>query len=170
MRTVRTRRGVVPATGYFEWQVGPDGKKRPLFIHDGRGAPLALAALWDRWHGPDGALIESFAVITRAASGFLEAIHNRMPFELRSADVERWLSPEAATAEQLADVLGCEPDVAHLTSHPVSALANSPKNDGPECIAEAQDSPEPRRLQRQLDLFESLAAAPSRARSGSRTR
>jgi putative SOS response-associated peptidase YedK len=165
-RALRTRRGVVPATGYFEWQITQGGKKRPLFIHDRAHKPLALAALWDRWHGPDGEVFESFAVITRPASGFLEAIHSRMPFELRPADIERWLSPAASTPDELASVLGAAPDVAHLESRPVSALANSPKNDGPECIEEAQDTPEPEQRQRQLELFEIVAGGPARRQSG----
>jgi putative SOS response-associated peptidase YedK len=158
-RALRSRRGVVPVTGYFEWQAGQDGRKQPLFIHQGHGKPLALAALWDRWHGPDGEVVESFAVITRPAQGPLCAIHSRMPFELRPQDVERWLSPRTATPDELASVLRAEATVEHLQTRPVSSLANSPKNDSPECVDEAR---EPQRLKRQLDLFESIASAPPR--------
>jgi putative SOS response-associated peptidase YedK len=169
-RALRSRRGIVPVTGYIEWQTTADGKKRPLFIHDKDGKPIALAALWDRWRGPEGERIESFAVLTRPSSGFLTAIHSRMPLELQPQDIERWLSPETSTPQDLAPVLHAEPHVEHLRSQLVSQLANSPQNDGPECIAEAADTPEPQRLQRQLDLFESIATAPSRRRAGSRTR
>src|SRR5690606_10294362 len=38
------RRAVVPATGYYEWQVTDDGKV-PLFIHPAGGEPLLFAGL-----------------------------------------------------------------------------------------------------------------------------
>jgi len=169
-RALRSRRGVVPVSGYFEWRAGANGKKQPLFIHDQSGKPLALAALWDRWRGPDGEVVESFAVITRPAAGFLEAVHSRMPLSLPPEHVERWLSPDAATPQELEAVLSRRPDVESLTAQAVSALANSPKNDGPECLAEAQESAEPERQQRQLELFESIASAPARASGRSRSR
>lgn len=168
-RALRTRRAVVPVTGYFEWQPAANGKKQPVFIHDSDGKPMALAAVWDRWRNAEGQRIESFAVITRPSAGFLTGIHSRMPFELQPEDIERWLSPEASTPGDLAHVLQAEPRVDHLTSQAVSALANSPQNDGPECIAPAEDTPEPQRLQRQLELFENIASAVPRRR-GARTR
>ena len=169
-RALRTRRGIVPVTGYFEWQASANGKKQPLFIHDASDKPLALAAVWDRWRNPEGQRIESFSLITRASAGFLTDIHSRMPFELQPEDIERWLSPQSATPRELERVLHAEPQVEHLRCRPVSALANSAQNDGPECLEPPQDTPEPQRLQRQLELFESISAAPSKRRTRTGTR
>jgi len=163
---VEARRGIVPASGYFEWRATAQGK-RPVFIHDARGQALALAALWDQWRSPDGDVVDSFAVLTRPAVGFLTDIHTRMPFALRPEDVETWLNPEDQPLRAFDDVFSAAADVAHYVGRPVSALANSPRNDVPECIAPATE-PEPSVIapvQRQLELFESIAATPRAARS-----
>jgi putative SOS response-associated peptidase YedK len=154
------RRGIVPANGYFEWRTTPHGK-RPVFIHDSRGQALALAALWDRWHGPSGETIESFALITRPSVGLLADIHSRMPFTLRPQDVEAWLASGAQPLNALSGILGAAADVDHLVGRQVSALANSPRNDGPECIAEAAEPPAASET-RQLDLFDNIRSHPPR--------
>jgi putative SOS response-associated peptidase YedK len=158
---LQARRGIIPASGYFEWRATAQGK-RPVFIHDPRGQALALAALWEQWRDPSGELIRSFAVLTRSSEGFLKDIHNRMPCVLQPSDVETWLAPDAPPLPKLASILEAAADVKRLTGRWVSALANSPRNDGPECIAEA---PEPEAqpesaAERQLALFEGIAAAP----------
>jgi putative SOS response-associated peptidase YedK len=163
---LQARRGVIPASGYFEWRATAHGK-RPVFIHDPRGQALALAALWEQWRDPNGELIRSFAVLTRSAEGLLKDIHNRMPCVLRPDDIEPWLDPEAPPLPKLASILQAADDVEHLALRWVSALANSPRNDGPECIAEA---PEPgaqleSAAERQLALFEGISAAPRRRRA-----
>ena len=158
---LQSRRGVIPASGYFEWRATAHGK-RPVFIHDPRGQALALAALWEQWRNPNGELIRSFAVLTRAAHGFLTEIHDRMPCVLRPQDVEAWLDPEQPPLPKLASILQASGELEHLARRWVSALANSPRNDGPECIAEA-DEPEPQlaaAAERQLALFEGIAGAP----------
>jgi SOS response associated peptidase (SRAP) len=40
---------VMPAAGFYEWQVQPDGTKQPYFIQPaGDGEVFSIAALWDR--------------------------------------------------------------------------------------------------------------------------
>lgn len=158
---LQARRGIIPASGYFEWRATAHGKQ-PVFIHDPRGQALALAALWEQWRDPNGERIRSFAVLTRSSEGFLKDIHNRMPCVLQPSDIESWLDPEAPPLPKLASILEAAGDVKHLTGRWVSPLANSPRNDGPECIAEAPEpeaQPEPA-AERQLALFEGIAAAP----------
>lgn len=156
---VHERRGVVPATGYFEWRMTAQGK-RPVFIHDARGHALALAALWGRWRNPAGELVESFAVITRPSAGFIADIHSRMPLALHPEDIELWLASGDQPIETLTSILTSPPEMAHLVGRPVSALANSPRNDGPECIAVAEEPTRAAQVQRQLDLFETIQESP----------
>jgi putative SOS response-associated peptidase YedK len=158
------RRCIVPVTGYYEWQ-RVAGAKRPLFIHDAQGAPILLAGVWERWHSPQGDIIESFAILTRASEGFLRDIHARMPLEVPQAQVERWLDPAEQSPSALAPILNAGPEVAHLAAYEVSALVNSPKNDAPECMAESSTLPDAQRGQ--LDLFERTPVArPRHARAG----
>jgi putative SOS response-associated peptidase YedK len=158
---LQARRGIIPANGYFEWRATAHGK-RPIFIHDPRGQALALAAIWESWRDPNGERIRSFAVLTRSSQGFLCEIHDRMPCVLRPEDVEAWLDAEQPALPKLASILHASGEVEHLVGRWVSALANSPRNDGPECIAEAAE-PEAAAApaaERQLALFEGIAAAP----------
>jgi putative SOS response-associated peptidase YedK len=160
-QALQARRGIVPASGYFEWRATAHGK-RPVFIHDARGQALALAALWERWRDPSGEWIRSFSIITRPSEGFLSEVHNRMPFILPPAEVDPWLAVGEQPVHEISRILQTPADVARLLGRPVSALANSPRNDGPECIAEAGPEPDPpaSAAQRQLELFEGISAAP----------
>jgi len=72
------RRCLVPADGYYEWQVRARGPKQPFFIHDERSRPLAFAGLYEDWNGPDGP-VRSCTICTMDARGDLGRIHDRMP-------------------------------------------------------------------------------------------
>jgi putative SOS response-associated peptidase YedK len=48
----RTRRALVPASGYFEWQAGADGPKTPFYLHPEDEGPIAMAALYEWWWPP----------------------------------------------------------------------------------------------------------------------
>jgi putative SOS response-associated peptidase YedK len=59
-RSFATKRCLVPADGFYEWQVvappsTPKGrpKKQPVFIHRRDGEPMAFAGLWSVWKIPD---------------------------------------------------------------------------------------------------------------------
>jgi putative SOS response-associated peptidase YedK len=124
----RGQRCVVPAEGFYEWQVLPDGSKQPWFIGLANGEIMPFAALWDRSVKPDGTAIESFTIITLPANEFMAGIHNareRMPAILRVEDIDTWLrgTPEQARAT-LLQFPGNE-----LRAHRVSTRVNSPRND-----------------------------------------
>ena len=60
-RAFEKRRCLIPADGFYEWQVvapprTPKGKprKQPVFIHRRDGEPMAFAGLWEVWKVPDG--------------------------------------------------------------------------------------------------------------------
>ena len=48
---VKSRRCIVPASGFYKWQQTPAGKM-PLYIYRADGAPLALAGLYTFWRDP----------------------------------------------------------------------------------------------------------------------
>jgi putative SOS response-associated peptidase YedK len=50
--SVPRRRCVIPASGYYEWQVLPDGSKQPFYISAGADGMLALAGLYEWWLDP----------------------------------------------------------------------------------------------------------------------
>ena len=58
-KAAASRRCIVPAAGWYEWQVSPVAKdakgkprKQPFFIHRGDDAPVAFAGLYEFWRDP----------------------------------------------------------------------------------------------------------------------
>ena len=130
---LKDRRCLILADGFYEWRKqGP--KKQPYFITLADGSPFAMAGLWDRWTARGTTeTIESFTIITTAASPALAAIHDRMPVLLDSRDQEGWLAaPNLAAAQGLLI-----PFPGSVSALPVSMFVNDPKNDGPACLAPA---------------------------------
>jgi putative SOS response-associated peptidase YedK len=122
------RRCIVPADGYFEWdeKVKPH---RPHFFRLEAGGLLGMAGLWERWIGPDGKPLESFAIVTQAADAQTAPIHDRMPRLLASGEYAEWLgAPDPAA-------LLARPVALRLASHPVSASVNRVANDSAANIA-----------------------------------
>lgn len=91
--SLATRRCIVPADGYFEWQAAAGGKI-PHFIHSTDGTPLAFAGLYGWWKKPDGSWLLSATIVTRAAEGELAAIHDRTPVILSPNEFSPWLDPQ----------------------------------------------------------------------------
>ena len=124
----RGQRCIVPAEGFYEWQVLPGGSKQPWYVGLASREVMPFAALWDRSVKADGTAIESFAIITLPANDFMAEIHNeklRMPAILRAEDVDAWLM---GTPEQARRALIQFPGDS-LRAHRVSTRVNSPKND-----------------------------------------
>lgn len=121
------QRCIVPAQGFYEWQMIPDRPKQPWFIGRADNGIMAFAGLWDRSVSADRTAVESFAIITVPANELLAGIHaeKRMPAILHMEDLEVWLT---GTPEQARAALIQFPD-DQLLAHKVSPRVNSPKND-----------------------------------------
>src|SRR5262249_60833410 len=86
---LRHRRCLLPADGFYEW-VREGGRKQPYFFHLREGGPFAFAGLWEEWVDPEGEVIESCAVLTTEANGFMRRYHDRMPLVLDPKDYALW--------------------------------------------------------------------------------
>lgn len=125
---MRSRRCIVPASGFYEWK--REGKQRqPWYFHpSAASACLAIAAIWESWRSAEGETIESCCLLTTAANRLLEPVHDRMPVLLTPAGVKRWMDASCDNAEDLIDLLTpAAPEV--LACHPVSTAVNSVRND-----------------------------------------
>ncbi len=102
---IRSKRCLVPATGFFEWRHFANAKY-PYFISLNKKQPFSIAGIWDSWTCKDtGEIINSFSLITAEANSLMEKIHNtkkRMPVILRSQDEEAWLNMDVELPEALA--------------------------------------------------------------------
>lgn len=126
----RQRRCLIPASGFFEWKSGPQGKQ-PYLIRRKDGTPMAFAGIWERWQGTDK-VIESCAMIVTEANADVAPIHERMPVMLAPDDFERWLSG-GQDSVQLQDLL--VPSVAGvLESFAISKAINRPDHDSVDLL------------------------------------
>ncbi|SDK72918.1 SOS response-associated peptidase [Aliiruegeria lutimaris] len=87
---VRQRRCLIPANGFYEWTKGEDGARLPWYIRPTGDAPMVMAGIWQDWEA-SGERLSSVAVVTCAADGGMEALHDRMPVILAPQDWPLWL-------------------------------------------------------------------------------
>jgi len=134
----RYRRCLIPASGFYEWEVVPGSKvKQPWFIVLRDREPMAFAGLWEKWRSPEGDDVESCSIIVTDANELMRPIHDRMPVILAPADWDAWLETEAKDAGGLQGLL--KPYSAEdMTAWRVSTMVNSPRNDSAECLEAAK--------------------------------
>jgi len=133
------RRCLIPADGFYEWQVtgtGAKPAKTPMHLRLTDGGLFAFAGLWDEWRGPDGVALRSCTIITTAPNAVVAPIHDRMPAILRPKDEALWLDPSVSEAGALLSLLGPYPPDA-MEAYAVSRQVNAPTVDDPGCIARA---------------------------------
>ena len=115
---LRSRRCVIPASGFYEWENLGRGKKPWLFRRTD-GQPFAFAGLWETWLAPDGAVRETCAVITTEPNDLMRPIHHRMPVMLAPDECDAWLDPHTTEPEKLLRLLR-PPSSSSLTTLAVS--------------------------------------------------
>jgi|SRR5882724_3183577 len=129
---IKRRRCLIPADGYYEWQLF-ETRKRPHFIHRRDGAPIGLAGLAETWTGPNGEELDSVAIVTAPASADLAVLHHRVPVTIRPSDFDRWL--DCATHDAAAALaLLTAPDEGEFVWHEVSTRVNRVANDDAQLI------------------------------------
>lgn len=136
------RRCIVPCESIFEprWDEGRAVRWR---IGRSDGAPLGVAALWSRWHGPDGRTLHSFSMLTVNADAhpLLRQFHKqgeekRMVAILEPDEYDAWLD---APPERMHSLLRCLPADA-LVAEPAPRLptrARRPPGAAPAAAADA---------------------------------
>ena len=149
----RERRGLVPATGFYEWRRAERGRQ-PYLLRRRDGRPMGLAAVWDRWEPPprenEGRdALESCAILTTPANELVARLHDRMPLVLDPGDYELWLDPAVTDPRRLEPLLRPYP-AEEMVAIPVSPRVNSPNNDDPGCLEPVDPDAGPAPRQRSL--------------------
>ena len=130
------RRCLVPAVAFYEWKAEAGGKQ-PVAIAPRSGEGMAFAGVWEGWRGEEGGeVVRTFAILTTDANAPMRAIHDRMPVVLAPDERAEWLEGEDPAA-----LLRSAPDDL-LRFWPVSKAVNSPRNNGPELLAEQATTPD----------------------------
>ena len=130
----KSKRCLVPATGFFEWKVATTGKgKQPVYIRTKDQDIFSFAGLWSSWKDPaKGEDVLTYTILTTEPNDFMKTYHHRMPVILSLESEKMWLSGDSGK-EELQNLLApCSSE--NLVAHPVSTVVNSPRNDSPICI------------------------------------
>lgn len=125
-------RCLVPADGWYEWQVQERGPKLPHFFHRADDEMFWFAGLT----ATDAGGRPTTAILTTNANAVAQPIHGRMPVVLMDeAGADTWLNPDAPESA-LQDLL-CPAADGTIDVYPVSRTVNKPENDDPGVIEHA---------------------------------
>ncbi|HXZ85354.1 MAG TPA: SOS response-associated peptidase [Myxococcota bacterium] len=144
--SLRFRRCLVPADGFYEWQAVSRlaRRKLPHLVARADGEPFAMAGLWAEWRPRDALLSEtlvSCTIVTTEANAAVRPLHDRMPVILPRANEARWLDPTLNGDTQALLALLAPVDAAELVTRPVSRRVNSVKNDDPSLLVPDPNEP-----------------------------
>ncbi len=148
-RAIRSRRCLIPADGWYEWQKSPTEKdakgkarKQPFYTTLAGGEPLAFGGVYELWRDrtvPEdepAVWVFSYTIITTAAEPGLDVIHDRMPFVVDRPHWDEWLSPELTDPDAIRALM--EPhEPGRFMAVPITQRVNNVRNNGPELIEPA---------------------------------
>jgi putative SOS response-associated peptidase YedK len=122
-----SRRCLLPADGWYEWQVRADGVRQPHYLAPDDGSVLALAGLWETWWDADGRPLRTATILTGPAPDDLRGVHDRAPVVVPRDLWADWLDP---TATDFSSVL--RPTAAGVVhAWPVGAAVGDVRVNGP---------------------------------------
>jgi putative SOS response-associated peptidase YedK len=145
-----SRRCIVPADGWYEWQPSPTAvdakgkpRKQPFFVRRADGAKVGFAGLYEFWRDrsvPDGdpaAWLTTFTIVTTAADPGMDRIHDRQPLVLDPEQWEQWLDPDEKDPEVVRKLLGFARP-GRFEAYPVGRGVGSTSNNGPGLLEPAR--------------------------------
>ena len=127
---VKSKRCVLPASGYYEWVV-EEGVKVPHYIH--ADETLAFAGLYSWWRAAEtDPWMLTATILTMPTVPELAAIHDRNPMPLPRDNWDAWLNPTTLGSQDLVDaaVAASVSVAAELSEYRVGPI----KGNGPELV------------------------------------
>jgi putative SOS response-associated peptidase YedK len=126
----RTRRCLIPASGFYEWSQAAGKGKDPWWLEPAAGGLVAFAGVWSAFRAEAGP-IRTVAIVTCAASPDIAMIHHRMPVVIAPEDYGLWLGEAGRGA---APLMKPAPEGFFATRR-VSRAVNAARHDAPELMA-----------------------------------
>lgn len=127
---IKSKRCLIPVTGFFEWRhIGKE--KYPYFIHLKDQKIFSFGGIWNEWTNKEtGELYPTFSILTTRANPLMEKIHNskkRQPVIIPDEYHADWLSDKLTKEDVLAF---CEPInqdlmAAHTISKKITSRTES---------------------------------------------
>jgi putative SOS response-associated peptidase YedK len=130
MDSFSNHRCLIPADGWFEWEV-IEGQKYPHYIFSEKDEPFAFAGIC-KTISEQKSLRKVFSILTRSAPSNLLHIHHRAPVAFTEELWEIWLD-ENQDENSLLQIIQSEQPA--WKAHQVSSKVNTTRNNGPEVLA-----------------------------------
>ncbi len=122
-----SRRCLIPADGFYEWEPPEEGRT-PHWVYRADGHPMVFAGIWaSRLDPTTGEWLRTCSIITKDAEGVISSIHERMPVALIPEVWDAWLDRDLRDPEAALGLLQpIDPDT--IMEHVVSRKVNTVKN------------------------------------------
>lgn len=134
--SLKSKRCLVPASGFYEWKE-ISGRKMPFLIKLKDTPIFSFAGLYDIWLDEQKQEVKTFTIITTTANSFLTPIHNRMPVILDANNENIWLDKSVSDLSKLNTMLTPYPSEL-MEAYSVSPAVNNVKNDSADLIKPIQ--------------------------------
>lgn len=135
-KAILSRRCLIPADGFYEWQKSTEDakeRKKPFYIHPKQLSICSFAGVWETWKDEQGNEWKTYSIITTDANKEMAGVHDRMPLILHQEDEPTWLEPSRATRDSIEPLLRPLEDNS-LEMYEVSAAVNSPMNNSEKLL------------------------------------
>ena len=129
--SIRHRRTLVPASGFYEWHRTGGKATQAYWVKPRHGGLVAFAGLMETYLAPDGSEIDTGAILTAESNKSFMPIHDRMPVVIEEKDFTRWLDCREFEPRQVADLFHA-PEDGYFDAIPVSDKVNKVANTGPD--------------------------------------
>lgn len=86
-KAFRERRCLIPASAFYEWVTGPDGKAMPLRFTRPEAKGMWIAGIWEE----DAERGECYSMITTEPTDAIRPVHDRMPAVLAPDQLRPYL-------------------------------------------------------------------------------
>jgi putative SOS response-associated peptidase YedK len=160
-KPMERQRCLIPADGFYEWQMGGRGSRvesrgakaqtvTPFRFTMQDNSFFCFAGIYEKWirppksgefdfgdldEPPPSRVVETFSIITTTANAMVAAIHDRMPVIVHP-DHWLWWIDERRDGEAVKFMLRPYP-AEDMDCYRVSKLVNNARNDSPDCIKAA---------------------------------
>lgn len=131
-KPLQSKRCLIPASGFYEWQE-TGGSKVPYHIYLKDEPLFAFAGLYDRWTDAQGQALDSYTIITTSANDFMEKLHHRMPVILSREVEEEWLDPATPLSRLVSLMTPYRSQ--EMAAVPASPRLNNVRNDDPSLLS-----------------------------------
>lgn len=95
--SIRKKRCLIPATGFYEW-MHYKNQAFPHYIYLKNSDIFTFAGIWSSWTNKStGEILNTFSIITTDANPMMAKIHNkkkRMPVILKQENEKDWIYPD----------------------------------------------------------------------------